>query len=263
LLNIIMLSQDPTNFLFLQNSINLLYEIFPKLFWAALTLLLTRWGAKLGRYFGQQLLQRFEPTLQRFLLQAIGIVIWLAGSVAALSAIGFDTTSLVAVIGASGLALGLALQNSLSHLAAGILLISFRTFEVGDAIEGGGVSGTVESIGLFATAVISADNTRMTIPNGSLFSGTLKNFTVMGTRRVDLKINIGDRPVQATIAQLMAIAVSHPAVLIDPAPTCVVQMLRQPGPEAILCLRPWCRSGDYDRVKADLLQVVQILLVTR
>jgi small conductance mechanosensitive channel len=246
---------DPTNFLFLQNLIALIFQIFPKLFWAILTLLFTRWLAKFGKYFVQKLLVHLEPTIQRFLIQAIVILIWIAGTIGALSAMGFDTTSLVAVIGAAGLAIGLALQNSLSHLAAGLLLISFRLFEVGDTIESGSISGNVESIGLFSTAVITGDNTRITIPNGNLFSGTLKNFSVLGTRRIDMKINIADRKIQPTIAQLMTIAQTHPSVLIDPSPTCIVTALRKD--ETIVALRPWCRADDYDRTRSDILQTVQ------
>jgi small conductance mechanosensitive channel len=250
-----MLIPNTTDFLFLQKIFDLVFEIFPKIFWAILTLLFTRWLVKVGKYFSQKILIHLEPTLQRFLIQAIGIFIWIAGSIGALSAMGFDTTSLVAVIGAAGLAVGLALQSSLSHLAAGILLISFRPFEVGDAIEVASVAGQVESIGLFSTAIITGDNTRVTLPNGNIFSGTLKNFTVMGTRRIELKINIGDRPIQPTTQQLLAIAQAHPAMLIDPTPVCAVLHLRRDG--TIVALRPWCRSTDYDRTKSDLLQRVQ------
>jgi small conductance mechanosensitive channel len=252
------LTTDPTTFLFIQKTIDLLFEIFPKLFWAILTLVLTRWLVKLGQYFTRKLLTHLETTLQRFFIQAIGIIIWIAGSIGALSAMGFDTTSLVAVIGAAGLAVGLALQNSLSHLAAGILLISFRSFNVGDTIESNSITGTVESIGLFSTTLITADHIRITIPNGTLTSSNLKNFTALGKRRIDIKVNIGDRPIPPSITQLLAIAQVHPAVLIDPLPTCLVLHLRTN--ETILSLRPWCNANDYDHAKSDILQQIQTQL---
>jgi small conductance mechanosensitive channel len=255
-----LVTTDPTTFLFIQKFVDLLFQIFPKLFWALLTLLLTRYLVKLGRYFARKLLKQLEPTLQRFLIQAIGIFIWIAGAIGALSAMGFDTTSMVAVIGAAGLAVGLALQNSLSHLAAGILLISFRSFEVGDSIESGSITGTVESIGLFSTTIITGDNTRITVPNGNLFSSSLKNFTVLKTRRIELKINIHDRPIQPTLTQLLSITQTHPKVLIDPAPSLLVLHLRQTPngtTETIVGVRPWCQAADYDRVKSDLLQQIQ------
>jgi small conductance mechanosensitive channel len=252
------IGNDAAIVIFLEHLASLIWLILPKLFWAAATLVLTRWIAKFCRRLSRQLLQRVEPTLQRFLTQAIGIVIWLIGSVAALSAMGIETTSLVAVIGAAGLAVGLALQNSLSHFAAGILLISLRPFEVGDSIDGGGVSGTVESIGLFSTTVVTADHVRITIPNSNLFSGILRNQTALGTRRVDIKLNIGDLPVQPTLDRLLELAQGHPLVLLNPPPTCVVLHLRPA--QTLVSLRPWCTSGEYDRVRSDLLLQIQAIL---
>jgi small conductance mechanosensitive channel len=252
------LSAVNTDALFLQKIIDLAFQVLPKAIWAILLLLLTRWLVGLSKYFCQKVLGRLEPTLQQFLAQAIGIFVWIAGGIGALSAMGFDTTSLVAVIGAAGLAVGLALQNSLSQLAAGILLVSFRPFEVGDAIETGSIAGTVETIGLFSTTVVTNDNTRITVPNASIANSTLKNFTVMGTRRIELKVNIHDRPVQATTESLIALAQSHPAVLLDPLPNCTVSHLRADG--TIVVLRPWCQANDYDQTKAELLQTVQEFL---
>jgi small conductance mechanosensitive channel len=256
--NVIQVGNDATYFVFLEHLIGLGFQILPKLLWAAATLVLTRWIAKFGRRLSRQLLDRIEPTLQRFLTQAISIVIWIIGSVAALSAMGIETTSLIAVIGAAGLAVGLALQNSLSHFAAGILLISLRPFEVGDSIDGGGVSGTVESIGLFSTTIVTADHVRITVPNGSLFSGILRNQSALGTRRVDIKLNIADRPIQPTIDQLLEIVQSHPFVLLNPPPTCVVIHLRPA--QTLISLRPWCPSGEYDQVRSDLLLKIQAIL---
>ena len=232
------------------------FAIFPRVLWAIVLLVITRLMARVMQMFVNQVLTRIEPTLKHFLVQMAGILVWVVGGVATLNTLGIETTTIVAIVGATGLAIGLALQNSLSHFAAGILLISFRPFEVGDAIEGGGVAGTVVSIGLFSTAIVTGDNTRITVPNGSLFSGTLKNFTVMGTRRVDLKIDLGDRSLRTVMAELLKLVGRHPKVLTTPKPT--VQLLGLTMRDrTMVSVRAWCQTGEYDAVKGDLLLMVK------
>jgi small conductance mechanosensitive channel len=179
----------------------------------------------------------------------------MVGIVAALSAVGIQTTTVVAVVGAAGLAIGLALQNSLSHFAAGVLLVSFRPFEVGDAIEGAGVAGKVDAIGLFSTTILTPDNIRITVPNSNLFSGTLKNNTVMGIRRVDLVIDIGDRAIDATIIHLLSLLQDHPLVLREPKTTCHVDTIS--ATTTTLYLRPWCAASHYDQVRSEVLQIAK------
>ncbi len=235
-------------------------NLAPKIFLAIVLLTVTRFVAQLAQNLSRKVLIKVEPTLQKFLLQVISIVIWVVGGIAALNLVGIETTTLVAIVGAAGLAVGLALQSSLSHLAAGIMLISFRPFEVGDSIEGGGVSGTVDGIGLFSTAIVTADNTRIIVPNNSLVSGTLKNFTVMGTRRVELKVDIADRPLKPTIQSLLQIVEHHPKVLTTPKPTSQLLSLTQ-GERTIVALRPWCQAEDYDAVKTDLFINIKEYLI--
>ena len=240
------------------------FAVFPRVLWAIALLLLTRVMARLMQTVVNQVLVRIEPTLKHFLVQMSGILVWVVGGVATLNTLGIETTTIVAIVGATGLAIGLALQNSLSHFAAGILLISFRPFEVGDSIEGGGVSGTVVGIGLFSTAIVTGDNTRITVPNGSLFSGTLKNFTVMGTRRVDLKMDLSDRwqrlpergSIRPVMAELLTLVGRHPKVLTTPKPT--VQLLGLAMRDrTMVSVRVWCQTGEYDAVKGDLLLMVK------
>ena len=232
------------------------FAIFPRVLWAIVLLVITRLMARMMQMFVNQVLTRIEPTLKHFLVQMAGILVWVVGGVATLNTLGIETTTIVAIVGATGLAIGLALQSSLSHFAAGILLISFRPFEVGDSIEGGGVAGTVVSIGLFSTAIVTADNTRITVPNGSLFSGTLKNFTVMGTRRVDLKVDLGDRSLRTVMAELLTLVGRHPKVLTTPKPT--VQLLGLAMRDrTMVSVRAWCQTGEYDAVKGDLLLMVK------
>jgi small conductance mechanosensitive channel len=229
--------------------------------WALIILMVTRWLANLSGRLTRTFLTRFhanlvQPTLQKFLVQAAGIMTWLIGLVAALNAIGIQTTTIVAVVGAAGLAIGLALQNSLSHFAAGVLLISFRPFEVGDRIEGAGVAGTVDAIGLFSTNLITVDNVKITVPNGNLFSSTVQNKTAMGTRRVDVEINIGQRPIAPTITTLLSLVQPHPLVLDQPKTTCHVASIT-PEDNIILYLRPWCRTDHYDQVRSEILQIAK------
>ena len=236
--------------------LDLSFTIFPRVLWSIALLLVTRLMARVMQTVVNRVLVRVEPTLKHFLVQMSGILVWVVGGVATLNTLGIETTTIVAIVGATGLAIGLALQSSLSHFAAGILLISFRPFEVGDAIEGGGVSGTVVSIGLFSTAIVTGDNTRITVPNGSLFSGTLKNFTVMGTRRVDLKMDLGDRSLRPVMAELLTLVGRHPKVLTTPKPT--VQLLGLAMRDrTMVSVRAWCQTGDYDAVKGDLLLMVK------
>ena len=232
------------------------FTILPRLLWAIVLVVVTRLIAQIMQTMVNQVLVRIEPTLKHFLVQMAGILVWVVGGVATLNTLGIETTTIVAIVGATGLAIGLALQSSLSHFAAGILLISFRPFEVGDSIEGGGVSGTVVSIGLFSTAIVTGDNTRITVPNGSLFSGTLKNFTVMGTRRVDLKMDLGDRSLRPVMAELLTLVGRHPKVLTTPKPT--VQLLGLAMRDrTMVSVRAWCQTKEYDAVKGDLLLMVK------
>ncbi len=239
-----------------QKLLDLGFAIVPKLLWAIVLLLVTRLVRQLIQTLARQMLVHVEPTLKQFLIQMVGILVWVVGGVAALNTVGIETTTIVAIVGATGLAIGLALQNSLSHFAAGILLISFRPFEVGDSIECSGVVGTVLTIGLFSTAIVTADNTMITVPNGTLFGGTLKNFTAMKTRRVDFKVELGDRPIRATSAEILNLVGRHPQVLATPKPMLQLVGLGM-SDRTIVWVRAWCPTGEYDAVKGDLLLTVK------
>ena len=131
--------------------------------------------------------KRIDPTITTFAASGAKYLIVAFTLISVLGSFGIQTTSFVAVLGAAGLAIGLALQGTLSHVASGLLLVFFRPFRVGDAIEAGGVNGTVRSITLFVTEIDTADNVHVVVPNGLIWSGTMKNFTRNATRRVELK----------------------------------------------------------------------------
>lgn len=235
--------------------IELGFEIVPKLLWAIGILLMTRFAIGIAGRVTRRALSRTEATLRKFLVQAAEITILVVGVIATLSQLGIQTTSVVAVVGAAGLAIGLAWQNTLSHFAAGVMLISLRPFEVGDAIEGGEVKGVVDAIGIFSTTLVTDDHVKIIVPNNKLFDGTLKNTTAMGTRRVDLKIDIGDRPIRPTVTELLEIVQSHPLVLDNPPPTCLVAEITPDS--TILSLRPWCASVAYEQVRSQIQEQVK------
>lgn len=243
---------------FSQNLINLAFYVFPKLLWALGILLLTRFGITFVARLTRKALNRVEPTLRNFLVQASEILTLVVGLVAFLNVLGIQATSVVAVVGAAGLAIGLALQSTLSHFAAGVMLLNQRPFEVGDFIEAtsvSGVSGVVDSIGIFSTTLITPDNVKITVPNNSLFSGVLKNTTALGTRRIDLEIDIGDRPIESTITLFLSLVQPHPLVLDRPKTTCHVSSI---SPTATtLYLRPWCTAEAYAQTRSEIQQVVK------
>lgn len=241
---------------FNQKLIDLGFQIGTKFLWALGIILLTRYAVDLVARITRRAFSPVEPTLRKFLVQAAEILTLVVGAVAFLGALGIQATSLVAVLGAAGLAIGLALQNTLSHFAAGVMLINQRPFEVGDFIEGpSGVKGVVDAIGIFSTTVVTPDNIKITVPNNNLFSGVLKNTTALGTRRVDLKIDIGDRPIEPTIILLLSLVQPHPLVLDYPKTTCHVVSISPKG--TVLYLRPWCKAQAYEQVHSEVQQLVQ------
>ncbi|HEY9653863.1 MAG TPA: mechanosensitive ion channel family protein [Crinalium sp.] len=237
-----------------QNLSYVTLQILLKLLWAIGILLLTRVGINVASRTARRVLVQVEPTLRKFFIQTAEFLALIVGLVAALNVVGIQTTTLVAVLGAAGLAVGLALQNTLSHFAAGIMLIAFRPFEAGDVIEGAGATGVVDSVGIFSTTILTPDNVKIVVPNNNLFAGTLKNLTAMGTRRVDLEVDIGNRPIEPTITSLLSLVQPHPLVLNDPKPTCNVASV---NPEkTVLYLRPWCAAEVYEQARSEMHQLV-------
>jgi small conductance mechanosensitive channel len=247
---------------FNKNLIDLGFQFGTKVLSALVIVLCTRYAIDIVARVTRRAFNPFEPTLRKFLIQASEILTLVVGIVAFLSALGIQASSLVAVVGAAGLAVGLALQNTLSHFAAGVMLLNQRPFEVGDFIEGpSGVKGVVDAIGIFSTTVVTPDNVKITVPNSNLFSGVLKNTTAMKTRRVDLRIDIGDRPIEPSIILLLSLVQPHPLVLDYPKTTCHVASISSKG--TVLYLRPWCRAQVYEQVQSEVLQLVQETLHDR
>ncbi len=246
---------------FWQHLIGLGFQIVPKLLWVIAILILTRIAIRLVGNLTRQALSHIELTIRKFLIQVAEISTLLTGLISALNMIGIQTNTIIAVIGAAGLAISLAWQNTLSHFAAGVMLISLRPFEVGDFIEGAGVAGIVDAIGIFSTTLITPDHVKIMVPNAQLFNGTLKNTTALGTRRIDLEIDIGDRPIEPTITMLLGIVQPHPLVLNHPKPTCHVATIS--ATNTILYLRPWCAATVYEQVRSEVqLLIKETLQIT-
>jgi small conductance mechanosensitive channel len=176
--------------------------------------------------------------------------------VAALGQLGIQTTSFIAILGAAGLAVGLALQGSLSNFAAGFLLIIFRPFKVGDYIEGGGVTGVVEAIQIFTTQLKTPDNKTVIVPNARMTDDNIVNWTVKGTRRVDMVMGIGYEDDIDKARSLMAeIIAADSRILKDPAPQIAVSELADSSVNFVV--RPWTRVEDYWSVYFDLTEKIK------
>lgn len=199
---------------------------------------------------------KVELTLQKFLLSIIGVGAKAVLLVIFASMIGVETASLIAMLGAAGLAVGLALQGSLANLAGGVLILFFKPFKVGDFIEAQGFAGVVRDIQIFNTILTTGDNQRIIIPNGVLSNGCVRNVSAEPTRRVDLPLAISyDDDVAKARAALLALAKADGRVLSEPAPE-----VRQTGygDSAInLTLRVWVKTDEYWPVYFELLEQVK------
>jgi small conductance mechanosensitive channel len=170
---------------------------------------------------------------------------------AALNQLGIQTTSFIAIIGAAGLAIGLALQGSLANFAAGFLMIIFKPFKVGDYIEGAGVAGTVHKIQIFTTELTTPDNKTIIIPNAKLTGDNITNYSTQGTRRVNLTASIGyGDDIDKAKKILNDMLDSDERILEDPAPTVAVVELGESSVNFVV--RPWVKSSDYWGVYYDL-----------
>lgn len=175
---------------------------------------------------------------------------------AVLSQFGIETTSMIAVMGAAGFAIGLALQGTLSNVAAGVLLLVFRPFKIGDFVDAGGATGTVKAITLFFTEMATGDNIHIIVPNGAIWGSTIQNYSHHATRRHDLTIGIGyEDSIDAAIAGLKALVTGDPRVLADPEPMVVVSNLGDSSVD--LLVRFWCNAGDYWPLKFDLTKAIK------
>lgn len=231
----------------------------PNVIAAALILVIGWWGAKLARRLLRGALTRAntDATLVAFLGNLVYMLALTLIAIAALGRLGVNTSSFVAVIAAAGLAIGFALQGSLANFAAGVMLIFFRPFKVGDYVEAGGVSGTVEEIQIFATALKTPDNKAVVVPNSSITGGNIVNYSAKPTRRVDLVMGIGyGDDIKRAKEVLEKIVAEDDRVLKDPAPT--IAVLELADSSVNFAVRPWVRTPDYWGVYFDLTERIKL-----
>jgi small conductance mechanosensitive channel len=176
--------------------------------------------------------------------------------ISVLNLFGIETTSLIAVFGAAGLAVGLALQGTLSNFAAGVMLLIFRPIRVGDFVEVAGQAGTVVEISIFSTLLNTGDNVRITIPNSQAYGDVVKNYSSNDTRRIDLVMGIGyGDDIGKAMEIIERIVTADSRTLRDPAPTIAVSELADSSVN--LVVRPWCASGDYWALRWDLTRALK------
>ncbi len=176
--------------------------------------------------------------------------------IAVLERFGVETTSFVALVGAMGLAIGLAMQGALSNVAAGVMILIFRPFKVGDFIEGGGVTGTVKTVSLFLTYLNTPDNVEIILPNSELWNASIKNYSFNKTRRLDLMFGIGyDDDIDDAMKVINDIITADSRCLSDPASLVAVGNLGDSSVDLIV--RVWCNAEDYWALKCDMLKTVK------
>ncbi|HYC96908.1 mechanosensitive ion channel family protein [Brevundimonas sp.] len=199
---------------------------------------------------------RHDQTVVSFVVQVVRVVVYIIGFIAVLQRLGVQTTSIIAVLGAASLAVGLALQGTLSNVAAGVLLLVLRPYKVGDVIEVGGASGSVQRLDLFTTQLSNANNHKIVVPNAKVLGEVIVNLTGQKTRRIELLFNVGySANLKQARAVLAGVAEAHDKVLPDPEPWAGVTNLLDSGVE--VTLQAWVEVDDWWQVKADLVEGVK------
>lgn len=205
---------------------------------------------------GLKRIERVDATLRGFLGALVKYLVLAFAVIATLQRFGVETTSFVAVLGATGLAVGLALQGTLSNVAAGVMLLLFRPFKVDDYIEGAGMAGTVKSLTLFTTELATPDNVQIIIPNAQLWGASLKNYSHHATRRVDLVVGIGyGESMDKAMTVIRRLAEADERVLADPEPFVAVAELADSSVN--LVVRLWCKASDYWPLKFTMTKAIK------
>ena len=221
------------------------------------TIFASRWASSMTRRgLGRVRGFRQDPTVLSFAVQVVRVIVFLIGFIAVLQRLGVQTTSIIAVLGAASLAVGLALQGTLSNVAAGVLLLVLRPYRVGDVIDIAGASGTVQRLDLFTTQMSNANNHKIVVPNSKVLGEVIINLTGQKTRRIELLFNVGYsanlKQARAVIAQ---VGRTHEKVLADPEPWAGVTNLLDSGVE--VTLQAWVKVDDWWQVRSDLVHGVK------
>ncbi len=213
-------------------------------------------AARIGANVTRRALARVDTTITGFAARGVYFAILAFAVVAALARFGVQTTSFVALIGAAGFAVAMALQGSLSNFASGVLLLVFRPFRVGDFIDAGGIMGTVREIGVFSTEIATPDNVQVTVPNSKIYGDVIRNFSVYDTRRIDVTVGIGyGDDIGRAIEVALGVMRDDERILADPEPQVFVTELADSSVN--LLLRCWSARADFWATKCDLTRRVK------
>ena len=217
-----------------------------------------RWLVRLITRYATHSMERarLDSIVVRFLHTLIYLGLMAAVVIAALDAAGLHTTSLTALLAAAGVAIGLALKDTLANFVSGLMILLFKPYTIDHAVEAAGTGGAVEEVSVFHTVLRTPDNTKVTVPNSAMIGGAIKNYSAYECRRVDLVVAIGyDANIGVVRDILMNIMESHPLVLADPAPT--VEVLDLADNKVNLAVRSWVRTADYWQARCDVLEQVK------
>ncbi|MDY0189913.1 MAG: mechanosensitive ion channel [Desulfuromonas sp.] len=239
--------------------LDLLFLYGPKLIAAIVILVVGKFIAKLMRSAVQRVLKKSK--VDELLISFVGSLSYMAllafVIIAALNQLGIQTTSFVAIIGAAGLAIGLALQGALSNFAAGVLMLIFRPFKNGDYIEGGGVAGTVEQIQIFTTELLTPDNKLVIIPNSIMMGGNITNYSANSVRRIDLVVGVSYADDLKKVKQVLNDIIAKETLLLkEPAATVAVAELADSSVN--LVVRPWVKTQDYWAGRFQLVENIKL-----
>ena len=200
--------------------------------------------------------QEVDKTLETFVTNLVRMALLVFVVIAAISALGIQTTSFIAVLGAAGLAVGLALQGSLSNFAAGVLIVIFRPYRVGDFVEAAGIGGTVEAVQILTTTFKTADNKRIIVPNSQVMDSVITNYSANDTRRVDMIVGVSYSDDLDKVRQILQeLVAADERILAEPACTIAVAELADSSVNFVL--RPWVATADYWAVKFDLTENIK------
>lgn len=237
------------------------YHPVRHLIFAIVIVLIGRWLAR----FISRLIERvmtaaqIERTVINFITHIVSILVMVFAVLMALGRLGIETTSILAILGAAGLAIGLALQGSLSNLAAGVLLIIFRPFKQGDFIEAGGVLGSVLEIQMLTTVMNTPENLRLIVPNSDIMNGAITNYSANETRRVDLTIGVSyDDDVRHVKQVLDTLVAENPLVLEEPAPFVAVSDFGDSSVNFVVWV--WVKRPDFRQVRFGLPEQIKLTL---
>ena len=244
-----------SNYISESNIVELLINGGINLLIAIAIIVVGKWIARMVQNMFEKLLrkQKVDEVLVDFLGTIVFTLVLVAAVVAAFDQMGIPATSFMAIIGAAGLAIGLALKDSLSNFASGVMLVLFRPFTKGDFIDAGGVTGTVDEVRLVSTTLTTPDNKLVTVPNSLVYNSTITNYSAKETRRLDMVFGVGyDDDLKVAAGVLEKICREHPKVLDEPATGIFISNLGDSSVD--FGVRPWVKGEDYWGVRAELLE---------